>query len=418
MKTIHAQLGRSYVWWEAHLTRVRDASPVVVASGISLRLWRLYAQAWLICLLFPIITLIQQPPPPLQLLVALIGLAIFVIAYTRIMWSHPLQASVRDRWTPRRSMLLLTGLVALVLMLSVAYGSSFLWLMVGVSALSGVMLSARTAFFLVMVLTLITLGGGVFIAGGIGATDWLHILPLVLLVRGLGLDMAGLARLASALRDVHIARGELARLAVVEERLRMSRDLHDLLGQRLSMITLKSEYAARLAGQDPAQAAEEMREVEQAARQALREVRATVAGYRQPTLQNELDGVRQLLEAAGIDYTIEQPTEALPAAVDTALAWTVREGITNVIRHSRARWCRIRITITGGNVSAEVINDRVCARAAVDAPTHAGSGLAGLTDRVIGHGGQLVAGPLDDDSFRLWVELPIGSSTLGQERRS
>jgi two-component system, NarL family, sensor histidine kinase DesK len=83
-------------------------------------------------------------------------------------------------------------------------------------------------------------------------------------------------------------------------------------------------------------AAQEMRTVEQAARQALREVRATVAGYREPTSQREPDGVRQLLAAAGIDYAIEQMTEAPPAAVDAVLAWTVREGVTNVVRHSRA----------------------------------------------------------------------------------
>src|SRR5215208_4307173 len=111
--------------------------------------------------------------------------------------------------------------------------------------------------------------------------------------------MAGLTRLASALREVHAARDELARMAVVEERLRMARDLHDLLGHTLAMITLKSELAQRLVSQDPARAALEMREVEQAARQTLREVRVVVAGPQQPTLQGELEGARQLLEAAG-----------------------------------------------------------------------------------------------------------------------
>jgi len=419
MKVIHAQLGRSYLWWEDHLIRLRGSSPLVVASGISLRLWRLYAQAWLICLLFPILTLIGQPPPLPQLLLALAGLAIFVITYTRIMWSHPLHTSAHDRWPIRASMFFLTGLVTLVLVLSLTYGSTFLWLLIGVSAMAGIMLPARSAFLTVMLLTLITLGSGVSIAGGIGAADWLHIVPLVLLVRGLGLDMAGLARLASALREVHATRGELARMAVVEERLRMARDLHDLLGQSLALITLKSELAARLVDHDPAQAAQEMRQVEQAARQALREVRATVASYRQPTLQSELDGARQLLAAAGIEYAIESITETLPAAVDTVLAWTVREGVTNVVRHSRASSCRIRISTAPGSVIIEVINDRGCAQQAAGAPTHAGSGLAGLTDRVTAQGGQLVAGSLDEDKgFRLWVQLPIGSSTSGPEQRS
>jgi len=138
--------------------------------------------------------------------------------------------------------------------------------------------------------------------------------------------------------------------AVIEERMRMARDLHDLLGHTLAMIALKSELAARLVAENPVQAAQEMRDVERAARQTLREVRVVVAGARQPTLQSELDGARQLLEAAGIVYTLEQTAEALPAPVDAVLAWTIREGVTNVIRHSRARWCHIRLVATEASV--------------------------------------------------------------------
>jgi two-component system sensor histidine kinase DesK len=388
-----------------------------LASGISLRLWRLYAQAWLVCLLFPILTLIQPRPPVFPLLLAVAGLVIFVACYTATMWSHPLHAEAHRRWSRGSALALLLGLVALALVLSLAYGSSFLWLLVGVSAMAGVLLPARSAFMVVMVLTLLTLGSAVGMAGGLNAADWLHIVPLVLLVRGLGLDMAGLARLAGALREIHAARDELARMAVMEERLRMARDLHDLLGHTLAMITLKSELAARLTAENPARAAQEMREVEQAARQTLREVRVVVAGARQPTLQGELDGARQLLEAAGIVYTLEQAAEALPASVDAALAWAVREGVTNVIRHGRASWCRVRVMTTDGRISVEITNNAVQTHESNSAPPSTSTGLAGLTDRVTAHGGQLIA-ELLDDGFRLWVELPIERSTMGQERRS
>jgi two-component system sensor histidine kinase DesK len=390
---------------------------MVVASGISLRLWRLYAQAWLVCLLFPILALIQQRPPVFPLFLAVAGLVIFVACYTAIMWSHPLRAEAQRRWSRGFALALLLGLVALVLVLSLAYGSSFLWLLVGVSAMTGVLLAARSAFTVVMVLTLLTLGSAVGMAGGIGAADWLHIIPLVLLVRGLGLDMAGLARLASALREVHAARGELARMAVVEERLRMARDLHDLLGHNLAMITLKSELAARLVNQDPARAAQEMREVEQTARQTLREVRVVVASARQPTLQGELEGARQLLEAAGIAYTLEQTAEALPAPVDAVLAWTIREGITNVIRHSRASWCRVRVITSDGRVLAEITNNAVQPPEPKRASPSPSTGLAGLTDRVTAHGGKLIAEPLDE-GFCLRVELPIESRARALEERS
>jgi two-component system sensor histidine kinase DesK len=399
---------------------VTGLQEMVEASGISLRLWRLYAQAWLICLLFPILTLVHLRPPLLHLLLASAGLAVFVVSYTRIMWRHPIRAQARDRWPARSAYLLLASLVALVLMLSLAYGSAFLWLLVGVSAIAGVLLPPRGAFVMVMVLTLLTLGSGVALAGGLGATDWLHLIPLVLLVRGLGLDMAGLVRLASALREVHAARGELARMAVVEERLRMARDLHDLLGHTLAMITLKSELAQRLVSQDPSRAAAEMREVEQTARQTLREVRAAVAGCRQPTLQSELHGARQLLEAAGIEYTIEQAHDTLPAAVDAALAWVMREAITNVIRHSRATRCRVHINARSGRVFVQVTNDGVPRREPQRGPSSTSTGLASLAERVAVHGGQLTAGvlPADDKCFHLYVELPIrDGDSVGSETR-
>jgi two-component system sensor histidine kinase DesK len=390
------------------------AHELVVVSGISLRLWRLYAQAWLVCLLFPILTLIQRRPAVFPLLLAVAGLVIFVACYTVVMWSHPLHPEARRRWSFRPALGLLLSLVALVLVLSLAYGGTFLWLLVGVSAMAGVLLSPRSAFLAVMVLTLLTLGSSVAIGGGIGAVDWLHIIPLVLLVRGLGLDLAGLARLASALREVHAARGELARMAVIEERLRMARELHDLLGHNLAMITLKSELAARLVAENPARAAQEMQEVEQAARQTLREVRVVVAGTQQPRLATELDSARQLLEAAAIACQIEHTTEALPPATDAILAWTVREGVTNVIRHSRASWCRVQITRMDSDVSAEITNDGAPAHGQDSTPNLAGTGLAGLADRIAAQGGRLSA-DTTNGGFRLRVELPIGNRGTAEQ---
>ena len=239
--------------------------------------------------------------------------------------------------------------------------------------------------------------------------DWWWLIALVLLVRGLGLDMIGIARMGSAIRELHTARRELARLAVIEERERLSRDLHDLLGQTLSMITLKSELARHLVTEEPEHCVQELSEIEHVARHTLREVREAVAGYRRPRLESELEGARQLLCAAGIDTQIDPLPGVLPSDVDAALAWTVREGVTNIIRHSRARQCRIRLTHKNGMVTAEVLSDGD-RREQAESTARPGLGLAGLRERVCTLGGRMEAGPLTlsgKEHFRVRVELPV-----------
>ncbi len=386
---------------------------IIAASGISVRLWRLYAYFWFICLFFPILSLIQTPPSGFHLLVTFSGLIIFVATYFWVMWPHPLSDRARTRLGLRTSLTLITGLTILVLLLSIINGTSFLWLFIGVSAIAGMTLSFRNAFIAVISLTLLTLGVNVSMDGSIKSADWLQIIPLALLVRGLGLDMIGFVRLADALRELQRAREELAHQAVMEERLRMARDLHDLLGHTLSLITLKSELAGRLLEKNPHAATEQVHEVERVARQALREVREAVAGYRQRTLHSELDGARQILEAAGIQFTIEYEPQSLSPGIDMVLAWVVREGVTNVIRHSRAQHCLIRITASDRYARAEISNDGYPGKET--STFEWGSGLSGLAERVANEGGQIKAGmqpTSNGPSFRLKVEMPVRSSLM------
>jgi two-component system sensor histidine kinase DesK len=127
-----------------------------------------------------------------------------------------------------------------------------------------------------------------------------------------------------------------------------------------------------------------------------------------------LDNARQLLEAAGIEYKMDHTTGALPPASDAILAWAVREGVTNVIRHSRASYCRIQITAIDAGVSAEITNDGAPTHGQANSAEFTGTGLAGLTDRIAAQGGRLSADALND-SFRLWVELPIGNSGSAEQ---
>src|SRR5712692_3039190 len=441
MKTIRVQLAQGYARLGRRLTTMEDAQEPVASSGIPFHLWRLNHHFWLVCLLFPIISLVQTPLAPVRLYPALAALVFFAASYTWLMWHHPASSGACKRSHSPLSLTLFGVLVALVLALSLIYGNAFLWLFIGISAIAGVMLPMRSAFVAVVIFTLLPLGISVGTSGGIAQVNWLQLIPLMLLVRGIGVDMIGVARLSGAIRELHAVRGELTRLKVEEERTRLARDLHDLLGHTLSMITLKSELAGRLVeqgtrqgypyhGLEPlvygiacgqgeqggtpggylARAVQEMREVERVARQTLREVRVAVAGYRQPRLESELDGARQILSAARVTCQVEYTLGELEPSIDAVLAWTVREGVTNVIRHSRARHCLIRLTHEHGTICAEIINDRSREQESEDAKVRTGSGLSGLNERVISHGGRMEAGLLQTEgnkSFRLWVELPI-----------
>ena len=386
---------------------------VIASSGIAFKLWRLYQHFWLVCLLFPLVSLVRTPGSPAHLVLGLGTLICFAVGYTWLMWSHPVSRAAQNRTRLRAQVGLFVMLVALALALSATYGLAFLWLFIGVSACAGVIFPLVGAFVVVSFLMFMPVLISLLVQGSIKQVDWPFTIALLLLVRGLGLDMVGLARMGRAIHELYTARRELARLAVAEERLRVARDLHDLLGHTLSMIALKSELARRLVEQDPGRAVQEITEVESVARQTLREVREAVAGYRQPTLKSELEEAQQLLEAAGIEPQVELTALRLPPAIDAVLAWVVREGVTNVVRHSRARNCRIQVTQTAGWVRIAVTNDdrkpstSACEELTFPTP---GSGLHGIAERAVALGGKFDAGHImaaGGVGVRLQVELPL-----------
>ncbi len=242
------------------------------------------------------------------------------------------------------------------------------------------------------------------------------------------------SRRLDTLNMLRQTRAELARVAVAEERLRIARDLHDLLGHSLSLITLKAELAGRVLETDTARAGREIGELESVARQALADVRAAVAGYRQPDLAAELAAARQLLTAAGVACLISAPAAArLAPELDAALAWTVMEGATNIVRHAGAEHATFTISAGRSAAVADITDDgsaRPAGATAQPAVPHAelpartgpalagsglaGSGLAGLAERVHGLGGELVAGAIAPHGFRLRVTLPVRGNVEGQ----
>jgi len=211
----------------------------------------------------------------------------------------------------------------------------------------------------------------------------------------------GSARLVAVQQELHRTRRELARTAVAAERLRVSRDLHDLLGQSLSAISLKGDLAVRLLARNTGAARAEIEDVARVAREALRGVRAiTRDGTHAVHLRQEIDGATTLMRAAHIAPRVEVDLPELPPPVEGTLAWAVREGVTNVLRHSRATTCAISAGTRDGVVHLSVVND------GADPGGPAGSGLLGLAERVRALSGSFAAGPVEPGGFRLAVELP------------
>ncbi|HYZ06049.1 MAG TPA: sensor histidine kinase [Rubrobacter sp.] len=352
----------------------------------------------LVFLIYPIRAVFTSDPTSMRVFLALGGAALFAGVFLWLMWMQvPLWSASAQPSEVRKRRATIAFLAGLAIALNLALGSEWRVLFFHVNVAAGIMLLTRDAYVAIAGLAVTTLALGIF-----SGMAW-----LALPTAAIGLWATAFVRQVATVAELRSAREELARLAVSEERLRFARDLHDLLGHSLSLITLKSELAGRLLPTAPEKAATEVHDIEGVARQALREVREAVAGYRQPTLDEELTGASEMLAAAGIACRIENHAGVLPSAVDAVLAWTVREGTTNVIRHSRATHCRIVLARESAEVYAEIMDDGRSYRE--ENGEDSGSGLSGLTERVATFAGRVEAVSLPDGGFRLRVGLPTRS---------
>ncbi|UFU01994.1 histidine kinase [Ruania suaedae] len=193
-----------------------------------------------------------------------------------------------------------------------------------------------------------------------------------------------------------------ARLAVAEERLRFSRDLHDIFGRTLSTVAVTSELAAELARRGDPRGAEKMLEVRQISQDALREVRSVVDGYRRADLPTELAGATDILRSAGVSVSVHGESTPVGERAAEALAWVVREAVTNVVRHADARIATISLFSADGAATVEVANDGVRPLAS----PRPGSGLRGLSERLASVGGSIESGAGPDGSFRVRARVP------------
>ena len=352
-----------------------------------------WAAIWLVFLGYPIGDILGAGYSPARAIVAWICLVAFAATYLFAMWTC---LTLVPRVATGVQLLPLVALFLLGITLALVFRGQWSGVLVYCGVAAGWTLRWR---YLVPVL--LALGVFMVVSGVLLGYAWADLGFITFLTVALGFTMLAFRRLIATVIELRTARAEVARLAIADERLRISRDVHDILGHSLSVIALKAQVARRLMHSDPGAAAEAMGDVESVARDSLAEVRAMVTGYRQRSLADELQGARDVLDAAGIAFSVNRDSSVPPAPVDSLLAWTVREGVTNVLRHSRAHHCEISLESSNGGFTVAIVDDGVGGVASAG-----GSGLHGLRERVGAAGGRLEAGPGDAGGFRLQAYVP------------
>jgi two-component system sensor histidine kinase DesK len=363
------------------------------------RRWRITSGIFLVYLAYSVTDLWQTSSPAMFAL----GLAVLVVFVWLYVWLLPLAALGGPE---RYRLTVLGGMLVIMAAYLPVFGRGGLQLVTYLS----VAISMLTVPLIGIPLIALLAAAVTWVPEHIGSWDihgpqWALSAPPVLVTVALFALRANVAH----------------RMAKEQERLRIARDLHDLLGHALTSITMKAELASRLVERDPERAAAEMRQVADLGRQSLADVRATVAGYREVSLVTELAAAREVLSAAGIQAELPASVEDVPVGLRELFGWAVREGVTNAVRHSGANHVRVRLS----PCSIEIVDDGIGAAGGfrVDAdgrfdlvaadgvePGSRGNGLTGLIERASAVGGRVRAGATlaacSRPGFRLLLEVP------------
>lgn len=360
-----------------------------------IRRWRTFAGIFLIYIVYALPDLFDRSVP--QIVVGLILMLGFIAIYLGPLPHGIFNADPEARrWVPWA----MTGLALLYLLIAGGGGIIF------------------STYLCVAYITLLPLRRGIALALAICAAvtflpqyvstwdvhgqQWSIGVPALLV----SIAMIGIRLNATNVVELYRARAEVERLAADQERLRIARDLHDLLGHALTTVIVKADLAARLAPLDADRAAQEMREVAALARQGLSDVRTVVTGYREISLLGEIATAREVLRAAGIEARLPVSDEDVPAQYRELFAWVLREGVTNAVRHSRAG----HLQVTLDDRSIEVVDDGrgpTPGLAADRADGTEGNGLRGLRERAAAAGARVIVGPGSHGGWRLRVEVPV-----------
>jgi two-component system sensor histidine kinase DesK len=392
----------------------------------------LYSGIWLVYLVIPLVDNFGRKYAYWQQAAGMIGFWLFGYAYVRLVIRNRREDLTASRlWgadpVASRYLAILVGLAVVLPMVSSPYWIA-LWIYVS-SACGVVLPFARRRWSLLggVLATAVLVLQGVLLDVDAGTWGWM-VLPSIFSC----FAVIGVRRMRNLIAELHQAREEVKHLAASEERLRLARDLHDLAGHSMATITLKAELARRLIPADPSGAEKQLADIERVSRQALADIREAVSGYRRATLAVETASARTALDAAQIAFELDPAllgrAADLEPAAEAALAWCLREAVTNVVRHSGASWCRVRLIDARVNgettVTLEVTDDGravpgpdsvhcdsgVGASHGASTPDRPqwGNGLTGLCERLAPLAATLNAGPLSPHGFRLTATLPVG----------
>jgi two-component system sensor histidine kinase DesK len=315
--------------------------------------------------------------------------AIYLTVFLRMRWRRtgsPFRAPMR----PAQGLAVVALEIALAVLMCVTIGQKGDAAAVYIAVICVMCLQTRWAWLASLVVALSTYAATVWVP------DWHRDEGILFGTLVATLAIWGISQSINRNIEVLAVREENARLALEDERNRFARDLHDILGHSLTVITVKAELANRLIDVDADRAKVELADLERLSRDALADVRRAVEGYRELTLPGELARARTALSAAEIEADLPNSTDDVPSDVRELFAWVVREGITNVIRHSDARRC----TVVLGDHEVEVRDD---GRGAMSAG--AGNGITGLRERAAVLGGTVITESLQP-GFSLKVVVP------------
>ncbi|MFF7972021.1 histidine kinase [Streptomyces sp. NPDC007905] len=358
----------------------------------------LWIGVWLVFLKAPTEDLVNGHHTTGATAAGALGLAAFVGTYLTLVFRN-----IGRPFSPRIVVTLIAVLGVLAPVLAYTLGGAWLGLFIYLSVACGATLPLRAAYWA------IPAGAVTMYLVGLHS-DAQEARDLFLLTLLIGFAMTGVGQLVRTTVELRKARATVAQLAANEERLRLARDLHDLLGHSLSLITLKSELAGRMLPDHPDKAAQQVADIEQVSRQALVDVREAVTGYRRPRLAAELAGSQVALTAAGVvaEVPAEPDLGGIPEESESTLAWALREAVTNIVRHSGADRCVVQLlrrqTLDGAMLELSV-EDNGSGGSGKDP----GNGLTGLTERLEKVGGTLEAGRVRH-GFRLVARVPAATS--------